>query len=240
MWLNDIVVKTIQRQISKTERNELERLYSSAQTRKKRFWIMLVGFLAQWLSSMVAIVIIWFILFLVAKNFTNFDFSFQSPIGAMALKAFTLITAIWSALQNWQWFNKGQSMRTIIANDLKQGMIVEEYYKFSAAKCFREPEHGGLMYFLHDENNRTYVLFDYESQNLNVNMKQSTNNQFYPMTNLTVVCAPHSKLIISKEFSGERLLTDNPREITLSPEYWPELDEFCNIKWNDLEQKLCK
>jgi hypothetical protein len=60
------------------------------------------------------------------------------------------------------------------------------------------------------------------------------------MTHLTVVRAPQSNLMIRKEFSGEKLHTDIPREITLSPELWPELDAFCNIKWNDLERKLCK
>ena len=155
-------MKATQRPITDQERVELERSYLSAQTRNYRFWIMLSGFLAQWFGSMVVIVILWFILSLVAKNFTNFDFSFKSPIGATVLKILTLMTAIWSALQNWQWFNKAQNIRTIIANDMKQGMVVEEHYKFSAAKCFREPEHGGLMYFLLDEKNRTYVLFHYE------------------------------------------------------------------------------
>jgi hypothetical protein len=61
-------------------------------------------------------------------------------------------------------------MRAVIAKDISEGMVLEEQYNFSAAKCFREPEHGGLMYFLLDEKNRTYVVFDFESQNLNDNV----------------------------------------------------------------------
>ncbi len=233
-------MKTIQRPIANSELAELERLHSSTQTRKNRFLIMLAGFFAQWLGSMAVILILWFILSWLASFFTTFDFSLKSSIGAVVLKIFILITAIWSAFQNWQWFNRAPNMRELISKDISDGMVVEEQHYFSAAKCFREPEHGGLMYFLLDEKKRTYVVFDHESQNLIVNMEQSNDSQFSPMTNLTVVRAPQSKLIIHQEFSGERLHTDIPREITLSPEYWPEFDAFCNIKWNDLERKLCK
>jgi hypothetical protein len=233
-------VKTIQRTITNLERSELERLYSSSQTRKNRLWIMLAGFFAQWFGSMLGIVVFWIILSWLANFFTKFDFSFQSLNGVMLLKVMILITAIWSALQNWQWFNRAPNIRAVIAKDITEGMVVEDQYHFIAAKCFCEPEHGGLMYFLLDEKNRTYVVFDYESQNLNDNMAHSSNSQLCPMTNLSVVRAPQSKLMIRQEFSGERLQADNPREITLSPEYWPELNAFCNIKWNDLERKLCK
>lgn len=81
---------------------------------------------------------------------------------------------------------------------------------------------------------------DHESQNLNVNKLQPIDSQFFPMTNLAVIRAPKSKLMIRQEFSGERLHTDIPKEITLSPEHWLEFDAFCKIKWNDLERKLCK
>ena len=240
MRLNAIIVKSIQRSITNSERTELERLYSSTQTRKNRFWIMLAGFLAQWLGSMAVIVIIWFILSWIVGYFIKFDFGFQSSSGMVVLKIFFLITAIWSAFQNWQWFNRAPNMRSIIAKDISEGLVVEEQYHFSAAKCFREPEHGGLMYFLLEKQNRTYVVFDHESQISNHNVAQSSNSQLSPMSNLTVVRAPQSKLMIRQEFSGDALHTDNLREITLSPEYWPELNAFCNIKWNDLECKLCK
>lgn len=233
-------MKNIQRPITNEELAELERLYSSSQTLKNRFWIMLAGFLAQWLGSMVVIVIFLFILFWVTSLFTTFDLSFNSSSGIIVLKLFFLITAIWSALQNWQWFNRAPNIRGMIAKDICEGVVVEEQYHFTAAKCFRETEHGGLMYFLLDEKNHTYVVFDHESQNLNDNMVQSSSSQLCPMTDLTVIRVPNSKLMIRQEFSGVRLNTGIPREITLSPEYWPEFDEFCNIKWNDLERKLCK
>jgi hypothetical protein len=233
-------LKTIHRPITNSERTELERLYSCAQTRKNRFWIMLAGFFSQWLGSMVIIVIICLILSWVASIFTKFDFSFRSSIGAVVLNLFIIITAVWSALQNWQWFKRSTNMRTLIAIDISEGMVVEEQYHFSAAKCFREPEHGGLMYFLLDEKNRTYVIFDHESQNLNDNMMQSSSSLLFPKTDLTVIRAPKSKLMICQEFSGVRLHTDFPREITLSPENWPDPNAFYRIKWDDLEQKLCK
>lgn len=144
-------MKTIQRPISNFERIELEHLYSSAQTRKNRFWIMLTGFLVQWFGCMTLIVIIWYILSWLVSLFTTIDFSLRSSIGAVVLKIIVLITAIWSALQNWQWFNRAPNMRSLIAKDISEGMVVEERYHFSAAKSFREPEHGGLMYFLLDE-----------------------------------------------------------------------------------------
>lgn len=233
-------MKTIKRPITKEELAELERLYSSTQTHKNRFWIMIAGFFAQWLGSMAIIVIVWFIISWAANFFTKYDFSIQSSAGVWALNFFILITAIWAALQNWQWFKRAPNMRAVIAKDISEGMVEEEQYQFSAAKCFREPEHGGLMYFLLDDKNRTYVVFDHESQNLNINLAQSNENLLCPMTDLIVVRAPQSKLMIRQEFSGQRLHTAIPQEITLSPEHWPEFDAFCNIKWNDIERKLCK
>lgn len=232
-------MNSLQRPITKQERTELERLFSTSQGRKNRFGIMLAGFLVQWLGGLLAIVILWLIFSWALKYITYFDVGLKSPIGATTFKFMILLTAIWSAIQNWQWFSRVPNARASIAKDLTEGLVIEEHYLFSAAKCFREPEHGGCIYFLQDENKRAYVVYDDEGQENSINPGQASFSSLCPMTNLIVSRTIHSKLVLSQLFSGEIIQVETPREIAIEPEGWPDPDAFSTIKWKDLERKLC-
>ncbi|MGR8935849.1 MAG: hypothetical protein ACU837_15925 [Gammaproteobacteria bacterium] len=105
----------------------------------------------------------------------------------------------------------------------------------SAAKLFQEPEHDGLIYFLHTSGGQVLVLYDDESQDLGAGGENPFGSAFKPAADFSIVRAPNVGVVISKQFSGTPLNAGEPFELTVDPEQWPEPDAYCDIPWDELE-----
>jgi hypothetical protein len=120
--------------------------------------------------------------------------------------------------------------------DLAGGTTDEERYSFVESKRFQEPEHGGLMYFLRTPDDRVFVLFDYESQNLGVEGKDPLASTFRPRSDLLIIRTPVSRHVLSTAFTGSPLELPPPKELSAPPKQWPASEEFCAVAWDQLEK----
>lgn len=128
--------------------------------------------------------------------------------------------------------------RSLYHADLESGCVVEEHYRFTAAKRFQEPEFGALIYFLRTDDERVLTFFDHSSHELGMRDADPLASGFVPRTDFTIVRAPRSALVIEKRFSGEPLATGAPLRLTVGSGEWPESDMCCHIPWDQLEARL--
>jgi hypothetical protein len=122
--------------------------------------------------------------------------------------------------------------------DISGAQVAEEHYVLTAAKRFQEPEHGGLIYFLRTAEDKVLTLYDHESQDLGVQGGEPLKSSFRPKTELVMVRAPQTALVIDKAFSGEVLEAGDPIVLVVPPNEWPETESYCDIPWTELEARL--
>lgn len=143
------------------------------------------------------------------------------PVGILASLA-------WSAAifaKAWRRLRRG---RAEVERDLAAGEVEELALVFDATQRLQEPEHGGLIYFLHTTDDRVFVLYDYDSQQRGVDGKDPLRSKFRPTRELLLVRAPASGRTLERRFSGERLPLAAPLPLDLPPEQWPEDETFCD------------
>ena len=119
-------------------------------------------------------------------------------------------------------------------------MVLEERYRFVDAKRFQEPEHGGLIYFLRTSDDRVFVLYDYDSQDLGVQGLDPFSSSFRPKRELAIVRTPDSDMVISTEFFGEEFTISETSELRVPPEQWPESETYYDAQWSDLDGALAQ
>jgi hypothetical protein len=166
------------------------------------------------------------------------NFGWRSPLALPILAAGVFICGAFAVISTVRWMRTWQDMRPLVSGDLSRGVVVEDLIEPIAAKRFQEEEHGGLIYFLHTKDNRVFVLFDHESQDLGVYGKDPLASSLRPQTEYRIVRAPTSRFILSRVFSGRSLPLGKPLPLVVPPKQWPECDEFCDIPWGDLELRL--
>jgi hypothetical protein len=149
-----------------------------------------------------------------------------------------LVSALIAVIASTRWVQSWRDYRPLFNADLRSGRVVEEHYRFSDAKRFQEPEFGGVIYFLRTDDGRVLTFFDYDSRELGVREKDPLASGFVPRTDLTIVRAPRSALVIEKRFSGEPLPIGAPLPLTVEPGEWSESDLSCDIPWDQLEARL--
>jgi hypothetical protein len=171
-----------------------------------------------------------------ARRFSGLDVGWQSPHALWIAAGGAAGSAAFAARAARSWFASQSDGRTGFARDLELGLVVDETYALTAAKRFREPEHGGLMYFLRTDDEQVLVLFDYESQDLGVNGGDPLQSSFRPRTKLTIARAPTTRVVLSTSFDGPELALGVPLELAAGPEQWPESGELCTVPWGALER----
>jgi hypothetical protein len=149
----------------------------------------------------------------------------------------SLCCALYAIFSSIRRVKKRPDRRKVYQADLEGGQVIEESYEFTAAKRFQEQEHGGLIYFLRTKDDKVFVLWDYESQDLGVQNENPQNSKFRQMTGLLIVRAPQSKFVIGKKFSGTILDAGEPYDMTVGSDSWPEDEAYCKILWDDLEMR---
>jgi len=226
--------------MSGSEREFLEQILRTAPTSARRwkegaenafilFAILMVVFAAGWWG------VNW-----VIRNLARLDVGLNSAVAPWVIALGIVVCGTYAAVSTVRWIRRWKDPRPLLSADINGGQVVEETYHFTAAKRFQEPEHGGLFYFLRTTDDRVFVLYDAESQDLGVQPEDPLASTFKPCTHLLIVRAPNTGYVISKHFSGEPLMVGDPRELAVGPKEWPDSDAYCGIPWQQLETRLGK
>lgn len=220
------------------ERDFLTRTLRACPTKSKRLGQAIVKAFLVWALAMLIFVVGWKSMAWIARTTVHADIGWKHPSALWIVTAAALLCAAYSIFSTLRWINDWRDIRPGLRADLETGEVAEEHYQFNAAKRFQEPEHGGLMYFLRTVDQKVFVLFDYESQGLGAEGKDPLATEIPPCENLLLVRASHGEIVLSQNFSGVALEVGDPIELSVGPSKWPEWDCYCDVKWEELEQRF--
>lgn len=191
-----------------------------------------------WASSLLGLCVIWLALAWLGQKLFEVDYGLRSPAALWIWSIAIPLCAVLGVVSSIRWLQGWRDYRPLLRSDISNALVAEEHYVFSESKRFQEPEHGGFLYFLRIDKDRSLVLFDHESQDLGVQGDDPLKSSFSPQSRLIMVRAPHSRFVISTTFSGESLATGDPLPLELDPSEWPEQETLCDIPWAELETKF--
>jgi hypothetical protein len=230
-------VTTRQRAMAPAERVELEQI-SKGGASSPRWKRALENALVLWSALMLAFVIGWALVGWFVRKVFALDVGWQSPQAPWILLAGIVGSLVCSIGSTITWMRGWKDYRPLVSADLAGEVVLEEHLEFADVKRFQEAEHGGLMYFFKTTDDRVFVLYDHESQDLGVDGQDPLGSPFRPCSRLALVRAPSTRYVLSQSFSGAELAVQNTIEIVVPPKQWPESEEFCDIPWDELESRL--
>jgi hypothetical protein len=223
-----------------SERGFLEYILKNAATGLKRWKQGAGNALVLWAVSMLGLVLVWLFVAWLVRLIFHVKIGWDSPVAIWVVFLGTPACAFYAVVSSVRWLRGSRDVLPLVRADLDAGVVIEEFYRFAAAKRFQEPEHGGLIYFLKTTDNKVLVLYDHESANLGARDENPFDSDFKPRIDLLMVRAPKTGYVISREFSGKTLDAGDPKELAIKPELWPETEECCDIPWDDLERRLSR
>lgn len=227
-----------QRKATDEELDCLANMLRDAPTSYQRFKQGVENAVVLWAVTSLCFVVIWSVIAWVAGKAADVHWGLSSPVGVWAVIVVIPLCGIYAAISSVRWVRAWKDHRPLIQADLTAGKVLEERYAFTAAKRFQEPEHGGLIYFLHTAEGKVFTMFDAESQDLGIYEQDPLTSSFCPMSELVLVRAPSTGFVIGTTFSGAPLEPGDPIEIYADPKDWPESETYCDIPWADLESRL--
>lgn len=223
------------REISASERKLLEGMLSACPSTLKRCKDFLVTLTITWAALLMAVIVLWVILAWVIKLILNINYGWNSPAVTWIFLVGIPFCGSYAIYSSIKWFKNQKDIRPLLRDDLTNGKVIEENLHIEEIKRFQEPEHGGLIYFLKTDDNRVYVLFDEESQDLGVNDEDPLSSSFQVRNQFKLIDAPLSNLTIQREFSGSPLNPGEPFAMLTPVELWPENETWCSVSWDKLE-----
>ncbi len=224
--------------MSAAERQPLERAAHAAGGPLRRWRLAATHAFVVGGASLMLVFVLWLSVSWPARVMGGRDIGLQSPFAPWIAGIGIPLCVLYAAISTARWLAGHRDARPSLVADLERGEIVEETHRFSEAKRFQEPEHGGLIYFLRAPDDRAFVVYDSVSQDLGVQGEDPLTSPFRPRSGLTLVRAPHSGIVLETSFSGEPLAVGAPIELAASPRDWPEADAYCAIPWDQLERRL--
>lgn len=127
--------------------------------------------------------------------------------------------------------------RALLRRDIESGEVDELVLDIAEAKAFREPEHGGLMYFLKLRDGR--VLFDSPGGIADAGWDRQPEvipEADIPRQSLHLLYGPFSGRLIGSRFSGAAIHPVSVSIMKASPDYWPALGTFRKTAWSEIEK----
>lgn len=227
-----------QRQATDEELECLANMLRDAPTSFQRFKQGVENAVVLWAVTSLCFVVIWSAIAWVAGKVAGVQCGLSSSVGVWAVIVVIPLCGIYAAISSVRWVRSWKDYRPLMQADLDAGQVQEERYAFTAAKRFQEPEHGGLLYFLHTVEGKVFTMFDSESQDLGIYEQDPLTSSFRPRSELVMVRSPNTGFVIRQTFSGEPLELGPPLEIEANPKDWPESETYCDIPWADLESRL--
>ena len=226
-----------QRAMSEDERAFLQKLLRDAPLRWKSG---LGNAIVLWATSLLIVVLGWSAVAWLGRVAFELDLGWRTSAGQWVLVAGAAACAGYAIYSTIRWLRSSRDYRLLARLDLADGTVFEERLTFVDVRPFQEPEHGGLIYFLRATDDRVFVVYDHESQDLGVEGKDPLSSPLRPRSELLIVRAPNTRLVITKTFAGHELAMAPIRELAAPPREWPETDEFCSVPWSDLEGRYAR
>lgn len=135
-------------------------------------------------------------------------------------------------------FGRLRRHRGRLREDLDVGLVSAAHYRITAVKCFREPEHGGLLYFLRTGKDDVLVLYEPQGPQSGSSRTAAPRGGLAVGQDLELVRAPRSQITLARRFSGAALPVPAALALTLPPDRWPEDESLCAVPWDHLERYL--
>tara|TARA_R110001583_G_scaffold50929_3_gene158936 strand:+ start:2825 stop:3574 length:750 start_codon:yes stop_codon:yes gene_type:complete len=225
------------RNMTEVEHLFLAQVLTTLPTPQKRHLKAVLNTAVFWVFSLAGFCILWFISSLLISTFTRFDLGISSDYAQVIFPVAILFAAIFSINSTRKWLATSDQSYPLVKADIATQKIMLERYQIDDVKCFKEPEHGGLLYFLlikhpTTEQQKIRVVYDYESQNDNIDPQALLSIS----TQVTICSAPKSKLIVDNHFEGELLTNIKHFDLTVAPIHWPKPDSWETVQWQTLEQ----
>lgn len=219
------------------ERVELERRIAAARRSIEEDWR---GYLSPWITALILGAVVWAIVAALVRKFFAVDIGYHSRWGAIITLAGIAVCTLYMGAQAWRDTRHQKRCLRLLQSDLAAGEVSEQMLVFTGARRFQEPEHLGLIYFLRTVDDRVFVMFDYESQELAEQDLDPISSKFCPAENLVVVRGNASQRIIDTRFSGAELDAGAPAPLKARPRDWPRPEEFADFSWEDLDNRLSR
>lgn len=227
--------KTHRRTMNQEERAFLETLLRNAPARWK---VAAENIVVLWATSMLAFVLCWAVVGWIGRVAFAVNIGWKSPFAPLVLLIGGAGITILSVLSTVRWLKSRPDYIALVRTDLAENSVLQEELQFVEAKVLQEPEHGGLMYFFRTPDDRVFVIYDHESQDLGARGEDPHTSSFQPREHLSLVRAPTSRVPISRSFSGPVLTAGDIMEMAAHPKLWPAPDEFCDVVWHELENRF--
>ena len=226
------------RSLSVLERRYLEQVAEAAGGRFARLKLAVGHGVVSWSGSLLIVFVVWLSVAWPARLMGGLDIGLQSPFAPWVFRLGVPLCGVYAVAATFLWIRQQRDLRPALQADLMHGDVAEESYRFTAARRFREPEHGGFIYFFRTDEDRVFVVYDAESRELGKQRKDPSKSRFEPRAELELVRAPNSGVVISRSLSGETLDAGEPSELAIPWKQWPGPDAYCDIPWAELEQRL--
>lgn len=227
------------RNATKAERIALEEALTRLPIPRKRYLKAALNTAVFWIFLLAAFCILWFISSIIVSGLTGLDIGLSSEHANYLFPLMIVIAAIFAINSTKQWLNATTDEYSLIKMDLTAQKTNIATYQIVAATCFKEPELGGLLYFLllqkdgDKASNEPGIkaIYDYESQNEHIDPTKLLTIK----KQMTISIAPFSGYLFEHRFEGE-LVKDVPQyDLTLSPDQWPEPNTWINVDWKELK-----
>ncbi|MBB1272380.1 hypothetical protein [Psychromonas sp. SR45-3] len=235
--------KTLQK-ISTIEHKQLTDILLTLPVPQKRYLKAALNTAVFWVFSLAAFCILWFISSLLVASFSTLDIGISSQYAIFIFPTAIVLAAIFAINSTRKWLAESDNLYTLVKADLKAQQVCKASFKVMGVKCFKEPEHGGVLYCLLLQTNSVTgssdtqckanmirVIYDYQSQQAKID----PTTLLKPSDNITIITAPQSLLVLDNIFEGERLADIKHFALTLPPEKWPKPDSWLDEDWQELE-----
>jgi len=222
------------RTMTEAERSQLQQALVQVPHPRKRYLKAALNIAVFWIFLLAGLCLAWFILSLILADLANID---VGPSGLYASTTFTLLiilAAFFAINSTRRWLKSSPNEYALIKADLKSANTTVDTYHVKAMKCFKEPQFGGLIYFLllqpsDSLTQKIRVIYDYASQ------QQTDPSKLLTIKDtLTLSFATHSGYVYENEFKGEDVSKREEYELTLAPEFWPNADSWLIHDWQSI------
>ena len=176
----------------------------------------------------------WAFMYWVGWRFLNVDLGLHSTAAPWILAAGTLTIVAISGPEVLKTLRNSKERVRAIEADLASGMVEELALRIVEAIRLQEPEHGGFLFFLRTTDERVYVQYDYESQNLSVDDQDPEESSYLPRETLSVTRTRNEGRVLASYFNGQPVPIVQKGTLSMKPKRWPEPDTFCSTPWTGL------
>ena len=130
---------------------------------RKRYLKAVLNTAVFWIFLLAGFCILWFISSIIVSGFTHLDIGISSDYAKYLFPLMITAAAILAINSTKNWLNTTIDEYSLIKTDLTDQKTNIETYQVIAATCFKEPEFGGLLYFLlvqrpdHKESDKQFI-----------------------------------------------------------------------------------